>query len=187
MTLASVTDVLAHPLVVLGAGTALTGFIVPRLAEGRQRSRKALELKTALVEQMTEEVTTFVMAVQFAELGAAGQTQEEFDASYKRWEVAAAVIRARLEAYFGDHRLVADWGELATVLTRFYALVAIRDEGQRRSEIARLLTEEGVASDTLETDGWARLKEAILHHSQRISREILTSPDMTLGGSPRLS
>jgi hypothetical protein len=95
---------------------------------------------------------------------------------------AAAVIQARLEAYFGDHRLVADWGELATVLTRFYALVAIRDEGPRRSEITRLLTEEGVESDPLETDGWGRLKEAILHHSQRISREILASPDMTLGG-----
>jgi hypothetical protein len=185
VTLASVQSVLAHPLVVLAAGTALTGFLVPRLTERRQRSLKALELKTELVEQMTEEVTSFVMAIQFAELGAAGQTQEEFDAAYKRWEVAAAVIRARLEAYFGDHPLVADWAQLADILTRFYALAGTHDEDQRGADLTRLLAREGVAPEEAEQHPWGRLKDAVLHHSQRISREILASRDMALGGVDR--
>jgi hypothetical protein len=87
-------DVLGHPLVILLAGTLPTGLLVHTISKRRQRLEKALEINVGLVTAITERVTEFLMAVQFAEPRAHGHPQQQFDAALKDWEVGAMGIRA---------------------------------------------------------------------------------------------
>jgi len=59
------TSVLAHPLIVLLVGAALTGILVPAFTRRWQNRQKELEIKAALVSDLSEAIMSIVMAVQF--------------------------------------------------------------------------------------------------------------------------
>ena len=58
---------LLFPLIILLVGAVISGIFVPRIANAREERRKSLELRTNLVTQITEAVTSFLMAIQFAQ------------------------------------------------------------------------------------------------------------------------
>ena len=88
---------LAHPLVLLVVGALTSSVLVPFITSRWQNHQKELELKTALVERVNQSTTAFLMSIQFAEMGARSQTQEDFDRAYRDWEMARAVIGSNLE------------------------------------------------------------------------------------------
>jgi len=184
MTLAS-SDVVRYfvfPVAVLLSGVLVTGLLVPELTKRRDNRRKALEIKTSLVSDMSETVMEFVMAVQFAVLGAVGQDQTEYDNAYKIWEKKRSVIGTKLEAYFPLTDLGPAWSAFAHRVTIFYALTGIDDPAVRRAQRGDLLNSYGltwperqVQSDSDESwkEAWGFLRESILDEKKQLVRRVL--------------
>jgi hypothetical protein len=185
----AVSDWLAHPLVLLVAGAVLSSLVIPSLTRRWQNHQKELEVKTGLVAEITNAVTSLVMAVQFAELGSRTQSQEDLDEAYRAWETEAAVIASKLRAYFPKAQLAREWSELARLTTNFYALAGMSDRKQqflqdllgevrsRGPALDREAAEElarfrglGVSGGRVE---WAELKAHVLARKDAIVRGVL--------------
>jgi hypothetical protein len=119
----AVSDVvsdLVFPLVVLVVGALVTGLLIPMLARRRDRHLKALDVKTALVSDISETVLKFVMAIQFAVLES--QLPKNYAEAYRTWEVETGVLHTKLEAYFPGKGIVQDWESLEAHLRTAYGL-----------------------------------------------------------------
>ena len=152
---------LRHPLVTLLAGAILTGLVVPRITRQWQLRQKRLEVKTALVAELSELVMRFLMAIQFVRVGAASFSQEAFDEAYRDWEVGSAVFGTRLQAYLPTADLPAEWSRFSESVTDFYALAgtpANQRPRERRAPPSRLGPYLGGEAG----DDWSRLRGAIL-------------------------
>jgi hypothetical protein len=148
----SLSDVLAHPMVLLLAGGVLTGMLVPLITRRWQNRQKALELKTGLVTDLSDSVTRLLLAVQLVrsrrDLAKARGTREPaevlearqatFDEAYVAWETASATLRAKLLAYFPTSGIERDWNRLAEAVTVFYALEG-QDADQQRVGMERIV------------------------------------------------
>src|SRR5262245_22494393 len=55
------------PLLAVLLTAALSGYVVPRITRRWQDHQKELEIKTSLVEAISDEVLQFILAMQFAE------------------------------------------------------------------------------------------------------------------------
>jgi hypothetical protein len=175
--------VLKHPITIVATTAVLSGLLVPFLMRQSQERQKELELQTQLVSQISEAVMSIVLAVQFVRLnrgrGTAALTkedltkrQEEFDAVYRKWEIDAAIIGSKLEAYFAGSPLPTTWTQFASAVTDFYAL-----EGQTEDQQDRSLADLGVRVGKL-TSGyvapdWQSVRGAILDAKARLSRSVL--------------
>lgn len=118
--------VLGHPLTLLLAGAALSGVLVPMVARGWQDQRKALEVKAGLVERISRAVMDLATAVQFALVGASSQTQEQYDAAFRTWQLEKAVLTSLLTAYFRDGEVLRAWTRCRAWDTAYYVQTAIR-------------------------------------------------------------
>jgi hypothetical protein len=179
-------------LVLLVAGAVLSSIVIPVFTRRWQNHQKELELKTSLVTEITQVVTSLVVAVQFGELGAKSQSQKEFDAAYREWETGSAVIASKLRGYFPGTALAHDWDDLAGLTTNFYALTG---RGDRKEQfLSELLGKLRSAGTTLDSDAegdfarlatlgvvsgyrrdWAELKAYVLARKDAIIRGILDS------------
>jgi hypothetical protein len=144
LALSDVVRLLVFPLVVLLAGAAVSGVLIPALTRRRDDHRKAVEIKTDLVSEMSEAVTEFMTTIQFAVLRAPGQDQKAYDEAFRTWEVRSAVIGTKLEAYFPATPIGSDWGSFAERVTQFYATTGFQDRDDRRRRVEELLAHYGV-------------------------------------------
>jgi hypothetical protein len=186
-----VGDWLDHPLILLVASALLSSVLIPVLTRRWQNHQKELELRTDLVAEITEVVTSLVMAVQFAEMGSRTQTQKELDDAYREWETRSAVIGSRLRAYFPSTELAVEWDAVTRLATNFYALAGM---GDRREAFLRELLEEARSGSTKLGDhelaelkrleslelpqfrrDWAELKAHLLRRRDAIVRGVLES------------
>jgi hypothetical protein len=191
--------VAAHPLTLLLVGAALTNYLIPRLTSRWQDRQNEVQLKTALVSEISDASLDMLISVQYAEMGAASQTTDDYDNANRRWETARMRIAARLQGYFQDEPLQAQWRALAEVISSAYALSGTHDPGFREWRIAQLkslLPGAAVNWDTLADVGlktgagqasleaqrdavhayrrvWFDLREAILAELGAVSQAIL--------------
>jgi hypothetical protein len=126
-----VVEVIGHPLTLLVVGAALTGLLLPWVTRTWQDQRKALEIKAALVERVSSAVQGIATAVQFALVGAASQTQEQFDAAYRAWQLEKSVLTALLGAYFRDPAVPSAWTRCRALATAYYVQAGIGPEPRR--------------------------------------------------------
>lgn len=134
----SVYEWLSHPLLLLLIGALVSSYLIPMLTRGWQNHQKQLELKTVLVTQIGEEVTDFLMAVQFAEMGSTSQSPQDYDMAYRAWEIESAKLGALLSAYFPQTTIGEDWREFSEVLTDFYALSGAAQPADRQYLLDRM-------------------------------------------------
>lgn len=172
---------LVFPITVLLAGAVVTGLLVPAINRRREAQRKALEIRTGLVTEISDTVMGFVMSVQFAVLGAAGQSQEAYDQEYRSWETRSAVLGTKLDAYFPGTGLGRDWAAFAERVTAFYALTGVHDRAERERGAAPLLAHYGRAwpdgpSDRAWIAAWGELKAAILEEKGVLIQRVLKTP-----------
>src|SRR2546423_1428624 len=99
-SLRSLVRALAHPLVLLLVGAAVSSYLIPSFTRRWQDHQKELELKSALASEISRSVTDFVLNVQFVHVRAASVTQTQLDAAYRTWSLPSAVIESRLGSYF---------------------------------------------------------------------------------------
>jgi len=165
---------LRHPLTALLVGAALTGLIVPRITRQWQLRQKRLEVKTALVAELSELVMRFLMAIQFVHVRAASFSQESFDDAYREWEVRSAVFGTKLQAYLPTHDLPAEWSQFSESVTHFYALEGTPPE-QRPESMERLgLTLKEYLAEA-QGDEWLRHRTAILRWKSALIQRLMTS------------
>lgn len=130
-------DVLGHPLLLLAVGSALSGWLLPRIAQQWQDQRKGLEIRTQLVERVVRAVTEMFTAVQFAQVGAESQTQIDFDQAYRSWQKEKAVLTSLLAAYFRNTSLDHKWIRCRALATAYYIQVGIRGRDGESAEERR--------------------------------------------------
>jgi hypothetical protein len=140
------------PLIGVLLTAALSGYVVPRITRRWQDHQKELEIKTSLVEAISDEVLQFVLAMQFAERRVS--TQEAFDAAYRRWEVQRAVLTGKLRVYFRDATIAQEFESFSDALSDFYALAGISHPEYRTRQIAKLKSYFGD-----EATSWERLAD----------------------------
>jgi hypothetical protein len=171
--LADVAATLAHPLLLLAVGAAVSSFLVPAVTRRWQDHQKELEVKVGLVDQISKAVAEFLIAIQFAELQAQSQSQEEFDDAYRAWEVAQPTIGGRLQAYFPESSLPSEWAELTRRVTAFYGATGVSD-GTERVRRLREIAAVSDADDRSATELWREAKVSLLRANDRLSSRVLT-------------
>jgi hypothetical protein len=129
---------LSHPLLLLLIGALISSILVPSLTRQWQNHEKELEMKSGLVEDMNNSVTDFVMAVQFAEVGATSQSQADYDKAYRDWEIKRGQLASKIRVYFPASRIADEWSRYSRAVTDFYVLSGIREESRRAGLVSRL-------------------------------------------------
>lgn len=109
---------------------------MPRITRRWQDHQKELELKTSLVEVISDAVLQFVLAMQFAERQVS--TQEAYDEAYRRWEIQRAVLSGKLRVYFKDPMIAQEFESFSEAVTEFYALGGISHPESRTRQIEKL-------------------------------------------------
>ena len=163
-----------HPLTLLLIGALITGFAVPAIAREWQSRQKALEVKIALVAELSEATMTFMMANQFIQVGAASFSQANFDEAYKDWEIRSAVLGTKLRAYVGETKLDEEWGRFSDAFTWFYGLAAGEFEGRAR-HVTELHTLLGTYLSDKPNDEWLRHKGALLRWKSAIIEKLMSA------------
>lgn len=138
-----IAAIVRHPLFLLVATALVSGLVVPRIAQRWQDHRKALEIKAGLVERLAGAVVSMFTAVQFAQVGARSQSQEDLDEAYRTWQTDKAVLTALVSAYFRPGAVVDAWTRCRAITTAYYVQIGIADR-QRRLEYLRAVA-TGVA------------------------------------------
>jgi hypothetical protein len=183
LALSDVVRYLLFPLAVLLTGAAVTGLLIPELTRRRDDYRKALEVKTGLVSEISQTVMDFMIAMQFAVVGAVSQEQKEYDEAYKTWEVRSAVLGTNLEAFFAHSQVPDDWETLEGHLRRLYGLTGIGDWVEREEQADAFLAEYGLRRSQSTADDrnheaawrntWKRLSDAILERKATLILDVL--------------
>jgi len=132
------------PLLAVLLTAAPSGYVVPRITRRWQDHQKELEIKTSLVDAVSDEVLQFVLAMQFSERGAS--TQAAFDEAYRRWEIQRAVLTGKLRVYFGDSTIAQDFESFSDALSDFYALAGTSHPKYRTEQIEKLKSYFGKAA-----------------------------------------
>lgn len=168
------TDVLAHPMIILLVGAALTGLIIPLITRRWQDRQKALELKTELVSELSQAIMEIVLSVQFVKMQSQYMDQEKLDQAYLTWETRSAVIGTKLQAYFPETTIPGEWTRFSEVVTNFYALVGMTEEKRAVffAETTRLLATLNATSDNTAAD-WQTLREGILNKKADLIQQVL--------------
>ena len=112
---------LAHPLTLLIVGALLSSLLIPSWTKQWQDRQSELQVKIDLIDQLNNSVTEMVMSVQFAILGAEGQSQADYDRAYRQWEIDSRLIGSQLQAYYSNEPLAKDWDQLSKGITDLYA------------------------------------------------------------------
>ena len=177
------------PLLAVVLTATLSGYVVPKITGRWQDHQKELEIKTSLVEMVSDEVLRFVLAMQFAERKAS--TQEAFDEAYRRWEVQRAVLAGKLRVYFTEPAIAQEFESFSEAVTEFYALAGVSHPEYRKQQIKKLRSYFGDAAtnwDLLESQherrddffkwfsAWWDLRQDILRRKDAIVRKLLAAP-----------
>ena len=141
--MSEIAELAGHPLVLLVAGAVLSGWLVPRVTRRWQDRRAALDVKVQLVERVSAAVTDLFTATQFAQVGAASQTQADLDAAYRTWQRERAMVTSLLTAYFRDDDVHHAWVRCRTLVTAYYVQTGISERIRRSAYLAAV--ERGLA------------------------------------------
>jgi len=98
--------------------------------------------------------------------------QEQFDAAYREWQVTAAVIRSKLEAYVEDTSILSDWDVLSNSVTEFYALEG-QDPGKQKNSLDMISSDLGRIVRRQVTPTWSDVRQAILDAKARLNNAVL--------------
>lgn len=170
------------PLLAVLLTAALSGYVVPRVTRRWQDHQKELEIKISLVEEISDAVLQFILAMQFAERRIS--TQEAYDEAYRKWEVQRAVLTGKLRAYFRDPAISQAFESFSDAVSDFYALAGISHPEYRTRQIEKLRGYFGDAATDWEKlanreksyddfSAWWDLRQQALRRKDAVLRKML--------------
>jgi hypothetical protein len=143
---------LANPLLVTVVAALLGGWLIPQITRKWQDHEKALEIKTGLVSQMSESVSSAVMTGRFIAVGLVrgasrdpNADQRAWNDGYRAWTTNSASIGAKLEAYFGSD-VGSEWRSFANVVTDYFQLSA-NVEASRPAQVREIFAYQDLSKD----------------------------------------
>jgi hypothetical protein len=117
------TNVLKHPLTLLVLGGVLTSIVGPFITRAWQNHERELEVKSELVDQMSQATAALMTSVHVREFNPGRYSEDEFLEAFRQWDERSQVIDARLATYFPDNEgLSQGWGDLSRALFDYYNL-----------------------------------------------------------------
>ena len=140
------------PLLAVLLTAALSGYVIPRITRRWQDHQKELEIKISFVEEISDAVLQFILAMQFAQRRIS--TQQAYDEAYRKWEVQRAVLTGKLRAYFRDQEIAQAFESFSDAVSDFYALSGISNPQYRERQIQKL---KGYFGDA--ATNWERLAD----------------------------
>jgi len=177
----------AQPYLLVLLTALVSGYLVERVSRNWQNHQIEVETKVALVESIGGAVADLVLAVQFVEADAS-LSQEQFDQAYRDWERHAAMIGAKIRAYYSDDAVAQSWDDFTRTVSEFYALTGT-DEAALNYRVNGLrnplgLTDwEPLADPRAKRDrtpdyreAWWQLRQALLAKKDQIVRRLLDAP-----------
>jgi hypothetical protein len=159
-----------QPYLLLIATALISNFLVPAITRRWQDHQKELELKTGFVSEISESVMDILLAIQFAEVVARSQTQEQYDEAYRTWEKRKAVIGAKLRAYFPRTDLGPSWDQFGDIVSEVYALSGTSEPGERAEQLSKLKQYFGTDAVDWQALANLELKKGDLHQYHNFSR-----------------
>src|SRR5215475_8272843 len=128
-------DWLSNPFILVVIGALISGLLIPSITSEWQNHQKELEIKTELVEKISEAVMNMVMPVHVTEVellhdqinndtkakGAVERYFEEANNQYPKWETSSATIGSQLKAYYPGTSIPSKWNSFSENVSRFYA------------------------------------------------------------------
>jgi hypothetical protein len=148
---------LSAPLLITIVGALLINLVFPQITRKSENHRRALDVKTSLVSDMSESVARALMTARLVATDVIPKTgtkaQAPFNSGLQNWQVEQAKLGTELEAYFPGTEIGPEWKSYAEIVTDVYFLSATGVE-DRKDRIARLRT-------ALRTRRWCAAKPAI--------------------------
>lgn len=147
---------LSAPLLIAVAVALLVNYVIPRIAEKSENHRRALEIKTLLVGDVSRSVAGTIVSARFVagdvikkESGVEGQ-QRFYDTGLREWETKRAELQSQIDAYFPKAVSGREWRGLAAAVGDLYTLAGsgIPDRALRMERIRDyLVTHRSVRED----------------------------------------
>ena len=125
----------------------LGSWLLPQLTRGWQNHQKSLEIKTGLVSQMSESVSSAVATGRFIAAGLVAESSSDpraeqgaWNDAYRTWTTESASIGAKLRAYFGAG-IGSDWQTFTYVITDYLQLSAnVKRDSGRVEQVREIFT-----------------------------------------------
>jgi hypothetical protein len=136
---------LSAPLLVTIAGALLINLILPRINSQSQNHKRALEVETALVRELSgsiaEVLTTGRLVATDVIPKTGGTAQAPFNKGLADWETKQAELGSQLQAYFPDARIASEWSTFGALVTDFYFLsgTGVEDRAVKAAELRTAL------------------------------------------------
>lgn len=132
-------QITSDPLVLLIFGAIFSGILIPYVTRIWQKEQKKIEIKTDLAKNITEVSTKFILSIQFAELRATSQSQEDYDLAYKEWSTSSSIIRTQIKSYYKDEKFVEEWNKYVKFVEEVYRLSGTQND-ERVKTVERIKT-----------------------------------------------
>jgi hypothetical protein len=140
-TLTQARQSLSHPLFLIVAGAVLSSYLLPSLTRQWQNHEKELEVRTTLVQEMSETTADFVVAIKQSTFGGFGEEQagaaqaRALNVAWRAFDRRQTVIAAKLRSYFPESGLGDEWKRYAGALVSF--LYFLKGENEKFTRIHR--------------------------------------------------
>jgi hypothetical protein len=190
---------LSAPLLVTIAGALLINLIIPKITSKSQNHQRALEVKTALVRELSgaiaDVLTTGRLVATDVIPKTGGTAQAPFNSGLAAWQARQAELGSQLEAYFPHTRIANDWSRYGALATDLYFLSgtgveerAVKAEELRKGLAARRWCMHVSAQDwqtlTTENEGhpdrssdfhrsYIAVDQCLLSHGDDLVRSVL--------------
>jgi hypothetical protein len=131
--------ILSSALAVAVVGAVLSfafGWAGQRIAREWQEEDKRLEVRTELVQGVSEASADFIGVVRLRGIGAVNDTA--LDTAYRKWAIASSSIRGDLHAYVESEEVQRRWRNYKTNMAHVYYLFRAPDKETRRFWLRRI-------------------------------------------------
>jgi hypothetical protein len=171
---------LSAPLLITVVGALLAGYLIPRITSQVEDHRKAREIQTSLVQDMSEAVAPVVatgklLATRTVQKAGEKTTTAVFNDALLEWETKRASISARLLSYFdsapsGGQNLPEAWGEYSDRVEDLYYLstTGYDDRCVAATAVKEYLTDEDLNCQEFRGDDSEREGQACNREEERI-------------------
>lgn len=134
-------DLLAHPLVLLCAGALVTGIIVPSITSSWQRHQTAQDMKTQVIQDVTNAVSAPMAQMAVSEnpvFAGSRPSAATIATTYNTFMTMKSSVHASLAAYFPMNSIPTQWDTLSTLVNHFYLLTYAPNGNVRRNNMAAI-------------------------------------------------
>ena len=127
------------------------------------------------------------MSIQFAELGAKTQTQEDLDKAYRDSQIRSSIIKSYLATYFfPKNEIPLKWADLTSLIEAFYALTGIHEASKREKYLQHI--KQGYFTESLidwpalidrsnpnYSNNWLQLRNKVLDKKDELIQNVIES------------